>query len=364
MIPPSVDVKLGMLTYLTSSPRLGGRLREKLGDFIVDEVLMGKRASRVLLGKETFPNKGPFLYLVVAKFVRMDTRKLALHISNIVSGRVRYAGLKDSNSISFQFLSIEGRYKIMSLKNGFLMKPVGRYVEPISRGMNNGNYFTLVVRGVNSLPKSLFFPNFFSYQRFGVKEPFNHEIGKLLLLRSIKEAIELIELQGYQVGPVRSLKQLAVSLGVDLLRLYIHSYQSYLFNMLLSRRILHGLEPEPGDFVLKQNGEIELYAGNRGELLLPLIGAMSREKGEWLREEIRKILRDEGISKEMFLFRELPEISALGDLRKAIGRALNIKMVRRPNYSVISFFLESGMYATSYMRELLKPLDPEAQGFI
>ncbi len=364
MIPPSIDVKLGMLIYLTSSPRLGGKLRGKLSDFIVDEVLMGKRASKVLLGKEIFPNNGPFHYLVAAKFTRMNTRKLVSRISNILGGKVRYAGLKDSNSISFQFLSIEGRHKIMSLKNGFLVKPVGKYVEPISRGVNDGNYFTLVVRGVSSLPESSEFPNFFSYQRFGFKEPFNYEIGKAMLLRSLKEAIDLIERQGYQVGSVRSLKQLAGSLGIDLLRLYIHSYQSYLFNVLLSRRILHSLKPELGDFVLKYNREIELYSGGRRELLLPLIGGMSKEKGEWLKEEVRKLLRDEGISKEMFLFRELPEISALGGLRKAVGRALSTRILGRSSYAIVSFFLESGMYATSYMRELLKPLDPEAQGFI
>ncbi len=364
MIPPNIDVRLGMLTYLTSSPRLEGRLREKLSDFIVDEVLMGKRASKVLLGRETFPNKGPFPYLVAAKFTKMDTRKLASRISGILGGKVRYAGLKDSNSISFQFLSIEGRYKIRCLKNGFLVKPVGRYLEPISRGMNDGNYFTLVVRGISSIPKLSNFPNFFSYQRFGLKEPFNHEIGKALLLRSLKEAIDLIERQGYQVRSAKSLKQLANLLGIDLLRLYIHSYQSYLFNILLSRRILHSLKPELGDFILKHNGEIDLYIGEDGELLLPLIGGMTKERGEWLKEEVRKLLKDEGISKDMFLFREIPEISALGGLRKAIGKASNIKVMERPSYAVISFFLESGMYATSYMREMLKPSDPEAQGFI
>ncbi len=363
-MPPSLDVRLGMLSYLTSSPRLEGKLREKLSDFIVDEVLMGRRASRVLLGREPFLKKGPFLYLVAAKFVKMDTRELISRINRVIGGRIRYAGLKDSRSISFQFLSLEGRYKASSLKNGFLVKPVGRYKEPISRGMHDGNHFTLVVRGISSMYELSEFPNFFSYQRFGIKEPFNHEIGKALILRSIEDAVDMIERQGYQAGSARSLKQLSNLLGIDLLRFYIHSYQSYLFNVLLSKRMFHGLELEPGDFIVKSNGEVELYEGKVGELLLPLIGAMSKEKGEWLKEEVRDLLRNEGISKEMFLFRELPEISALGGLRKALGRALDVKIIGRASYVVTSFFLESGMYATSYMRELLKPSDPKEQGFV
>ncbi len=361
--PPEIDKKIGMLTYLTRHPSINARLRERLSDFIVDEVLMGRRASRVLLGLEDFPSDGPYTYLVVAKFRRVDTRELVSLVARLTGGKVRYAGLKDARALTFQFLSLEGRYRLTTITNGLLVRPVGRCREPISRGMNDGNHFTIVVRGTSKLPEIEAFPNFFSYQRFGLSPPFNHDIGKALIQRRLKEAVSMIEEQGYEVGSATSMRQLADILGRDLLRLYVHAYQSYLFNLLLSKRIEIGLEPVEGDFVLKPSGEISLYP-EEGELLLPIVGAMTREARGWLKEAISRLLEREGVKKEMFLFRELPEVSALGGFRKALGRAKDLRIVSREGYVALSFFLEAGSYATSYLRELLKPRDPLAQGFV
>ncbi len=357
---PELDERLGMLTYLTGDSGIGGRIKERLSDFIVDEVLMGRRASRVLLGAESFPSEGPYHYLVAAKFIRMSTRELASLIHRELGGRARYAGLKDARAITFQFFSLEGRFRLRELRNGIWVKPAGRLSEPLSRGRNEGNYFTVVVRGAEPIPITDRFPNFFSYQRFGVRPPFNHDIGKALLLRDLRSATSMMAEQGYGTC-ARSLRQLASEVGVELLRLYVHSYQSYLFNLLLSRRLMEGLDPKEGDLVIKESGEVVLYP-EEGELVLPIPGAYTRVRG-WTSEALRNILREEGISLDLFLFRELPEISALGDLRVALARAKFLKSLERGGNVVLSFFLERGVYATSFLREIIKPVNPVAQGF-
>lgn len=361
MIVPQIDRELGMLNYMSESEPVSGKLREKLSDFIVDEVLSGKRASRAFLGKERFEGSG-FHYYVVLKYERIEDRELIRRVSRALGGRVGFAGVKDARSVSFQFISSNRRADMELRLRGAVIKWVGKG-EWISSGLNDGNHFSIVVRGVEELETIRRFPNFFSYQRFGVRKPYNHEVGRALVKREIEEACDLLAKQGYDASETRSLKQLSERIGKELLRFYIHSYQSYLFNLLLSERLEHGLSPEEGDFVLKPGGEISIYP-DEGELLLPVIGAFTRTKGGWLEERLKSLLRDEGLTREAFIFRELPEISSLGDFRKAVCEALSLKSKRGRGFVAFTFFLESGSYATSYLREIIKPRDPVSQGFI
>ncbi|MEM3371473.1 MAG: tRNA pseudouridine(13) synthase TruD [Candidatus Korarchaeum sp.] len=359
---PKIDRELGMLTYMSDSEPLKGKLREKLSDFIVDEVLSGRRASRVFLGMERLEGSGPFYIAVLLKYRRLDERALISKVSREIGGKLGFAGMKDARSLSFQFISATKIPKLELKISGAVLRYVGRG-DWVSSGSNDGNHFTVVVRGVSGMRPILRFPNFFSYQRFGVRRPYNHEIGRAILLREMEEAREMIASQGYRVEGARSLKQLSERVGSDLIKFYIHSYQSYLFNVLLSKRLEHGLSLKEGDFVLKESGEISIYP-ERGELLLPVPGAFTRTKGGWLDEELSALMKEEGLSKELFVFRELPEVSALGDFRKAICGVTSLRAVERSDFVTLSFFLESGSYATSYLRELMKPEDPAEQGFL
>lgn len=359
---PDIDRELGMLDYMSESEPLRGRLRERLSDFVVDEVLSGRRASRVFLGIEGLGGSGPFYVSVLFKHARLDERELISRVSREVGGKVGFAGMKDARSLSFQFVSTVRMPKRKLKLLGATLRYVSRG-DWISLGSNDGNHFTIVVRGVGGMRPIRKFPNFFSYQRFGVRKPYNHWIGKAVLCREMEEACDMIKKQGYEVEGARSLKQLSESIGLDLMKFYVHSYQSYLFNLLLSRRLRHGLSLEEGDFVLKRNGAISTHPEG-GELLLPVPGAFTRAKGGWLGEELNALMREEGLSREMFIFRELPELSALGGFRRAVCEVSSLRIVDRGGSVALSFFLESGSYATSYLREMIKPKDPIEQGFI
>ncbi|RDD54168.1 MAG: tRNA pseudouridine(13) synthase TruD, partial [Candidatus Korarchaeota archaeon NZ13-K] len=95
---PSIDRDLGMLAYMSDSRPVGGRLRERLSDFIVDEVLSGRRASRVFLGVEGLGGGGPFHTYVVFKHGRIDGRELISRISELIGGKVGFSGMKDARS--------------------------------------------------------------------------------------------------------------------------------------------------------------------------------------------------------------------------------------------------------------------------
>ncbi len=357
---PKVDKDLGMLTYLTETGRLPGRLRERPSDFVVDEVLGGVRASEAL--RREVGGNGRYLLLVGAR-IGMDTPSLARLISKKYGGRVRYSGLKDKRSVAFQYFTVDGRRKFTLRRRGLLIKPVGRRARHIRRGEADGNLFIVTVRGVKELEVPEKFPNFFSYQRFGLSRPYNHEIGRALVKRELREAAEMMVRQRHLASlPERiDLQTLSSRVGRDVIRLYVHSYQSYLFNVLLSKRIEEDmLSPEEGDYVLR-DGWI-LAHPEKGDLLLPLPGGFTKLRGGWLQDSLDSLLRDEGVSLEDFLFKEVPEVSGFGDFRKALESPRGVKVYVREGVT-LTFFLESGSYATSLLREAIKPEDPLSQGF-
>ena len=90
---------------------------------------------------------------------------------------IAYAGLKDRQAVTDQYVSIAGRAVELKLP-GLRVAPVGRTDQPINSRMSRGNAFTIVVRelrpteaamlrrGLPSLQKTGF-PNYFDDQRFG-----------------------------------------------------------------------------------------------------------------------------------------------------------------------------------------------------
>ena len=90
---------------------------------------------------------------------------------------IAYAGLKDRQAITEQFVSIAGR-AVELQRPGLRLAPVGRTHEPITSRMSRGNAFTIVVRDLSPVEAALLrrnlpslqktgFPNYFDDQRFG-----------------------------------------------------------------------------------------------------------------------------------------------------------------------------------------------------
>ncbi len=161
-----------------------------------------------------------------------------------------------------------------------------------TRDIWGGNEFTVRVRGINEAGRDNItciinqvmerggLPTYYGYQRFGLKRPNSHIIGKYIILGKFEEAInellthayptepprirearefiartgnyakalELIPRGGYRYYPERAvLRHLSSNprdfgnairkLPHELLTIYIEAYQSYIFNLALSERI-------------------------------------------------------------------------------------------------------------------------------
>lgn len=284
------------------------KIKELPEDFIVQEAM------------NLHIEKGPYFYYLVTK-KNWNTLDLIHEISERLHVKdVGYAGIKDRKAVTSQYISV-------SKKIPFTLKDVtftfiGRGTQRIFLGSLQGNTFTITVRDLDKRLKGVHkVVNYFGEQRFSMK---NALIGKMLIQKKFKEACTELELVAEKNDYVGALKKI----GRDKIILYVHAYQSELWNKL---------------------------AAKSKKKTIPIIGYLTEGK------DYEKILKEEGIRPEDFIVRSFPEISAEGGNRERVMKVQKFKTLSFTDdelhpgkkKQVISFFLEKGSYATTVLENLL-----------
>ena len=250
------------------------KIKEKPEDFIVEEVL-----------NLHFEEGSYFYYFVTKK--NWNTLDLVQEIAERLHVRdVGYAGIKDRNAVTSQYISVTKKISF-SLKN-VTFTFVGTGKQRIFLGSLLGNTFIITLRDLEKQVKPVKeVINFFGEQRFSVK---NTLVGKMLIKKQFKDACKELELEALHNDYVGALKKI----GKDTLKLYIHAYQSLLWNIL---------------------------AEKSKKKIIPIIGYLTEGK------DYDALLKKEGITKENFLMRSIPEISSEGGERPRIVQVENFKTI-------------------------------------
>ncbi|CAI1494094.1 putative tRNA pseudouridine synthase D [Thermococcus nautili] len=402
--------------HLSEKPGIGGRIKALPEDFVVIEeplpqIFEGRKHAIFLLKKRNWDTMA--VIKEIAKRAGISHREIG------------FAGTKDRHAITYQYISVpaEAKEKVESVQIRDVelrFVSCGRFIK---LGHLLGNRFRIIVRDVSEdaferakeiireLREKGGFPNYFGYQRFGERRVVNHLIGKLLLQGEFEEAARLFlgyadgSMEGdearknfWETGDVDraleefprflryertllytykktgSWKKAFLSLPLPIMRIFIHSYQSYLFNRYLSRRIeeLPLGEPLVGDIVVQVKGGIPYRDRTyrvtetninfvrekveRGEAMVsgPLFGfAMRRARG--LPGELEgEILEEEGLSLDAF--KRLPKpMAEPGGRRELLIRPIGMTYGYVPGTGMcFRFFLPKGVYATSVLREIMK----------
>ncbi|NPA24052.1 MAG: tRNA pseudouridine(13) synthase TruD [Crenarchaeota archaeon] len=439
-----IDRELGLEWYITDVPGTGGRLRTFLEDFIVEEITINGIVIWSTLSGRTIEleDSGSGWCWIAVEKRKIDTITVAFRIARSVEVSIRevtYGGLKDTVAIATQIFSVPSRARIDKLKNveddRVKILKIVRAGTPYTSQEMWGNRFTITVRDVErpelvdqclKQVRERGLPNYYGYQRFGLQRPNTHIIGKLIIMRRFEDA--LVEFLGRpwteeteEVSKARELflkgeycKALEVlprsmrflperrvlehlcrnpkdvigafrKLPPDLLRLYVESYQSYLYNRSLSMRIERALpirEAVEGDYVavLDHRGlptRHIIYVSSRSILdkvnqkiregkmclMLPVPGYSTRIMPGPQGEILRSVIKDEGISLDMFRLHEMPEADCPGTFRQASITPLIESLEKNEKIIRITFRLARGSYATVLLREIIKPQDPRSSGF-
>jgi len=442
---PGVEANVGIEVYASTGRGIGGVIKRTPEDFIVEEVLVdGSEASIRLEGEklDDLAEHGRYLICILVKR-GWDTLLAIEEVAKalgITSDRVGFAGIKDAEALTAQYISIGGvpasRVAEVNI-NGLAIKPLGFSSEKITPMKLFGNRFTITVRSVKLGEKTVRrriqyiareledfggIPNYFGHQRFGTIRPITHLVGKYIVKGDFENAMltfltyvspfenprvrevrrELRETMDFKRA-LKSFPEILIyerlalmhlskrtgdyvgafhKLPVNLRKLFVQSYQSYLFNRFLSTRIKRGIplkEAQVGDYsvtlssgglptrilIMVEESNIssvnEAIKEGKMALALPLIGpGQSTSKG--VQGEIeREILEEEGVSEEDFKRARIIKVDPHGGFRTALEKIVNFKagIISGENSNEVSvkfrFTLHKGTYATIVLREFMKP---------
>jgi len=421
----TAESDIGMRYYLSGADGTGGRIKTMPEDFIVREISKHPEASddgRFAIAEVTSRN------WETNRLVRMMSRSM-----DISRERIGFAGTKDKRAVTTQLMSFEAptaSFSKVELKD-IAISNVYRSRRGIQIGDLIGNDFEITVRGCSASKDEISsaidsvssdirglggFPNYFGVQRFGTSRPITHLVGKSIVKGNIREAVDiyLSKLSDQELPEITEARKLladrsdlehavktmpktmsfekimaehlikhpdddigAISqLPTNLQMMFTHAYQSYLFNMMLSRRMELGIplnRPLEGDTVipLDQNkiplherpvivtsknidlAERQLISG-KAFLTISLFGSESEIADGPMGDIERKIIEDENMTNGNFIVPGLPYCSSKGSRREIVCPLEKIECSLTDDGYNVRFSLPKGNYATCLLREYMK----------
>ena len=443
-----VEKFVGIEIYATSKINgIKGEYKVLYKDFIVKEIDRNGRILDIKedytspnFSKELTDRFTTFNLIKINKDTFEAVKKISIALK-IPYKLFSYSGLKDKQAISVQKVSIKGNYveKLKKLKiRGIFIRNVYPTKKSVRLGSHLGNNFTITIRNlgnvkevIHNIEKNLDFmrnfgfPNYFGLQRFGNYRPNSHIIGRLLLKGDYENAFKEYVSTTYSTEPKHSREvrsdfrmngnleraynnfpkilryernmiqylienkkdyQGAINtLPIDLIRLLISSFQSYLFNKMLSLRVKKGIplfKPVKGDVICildDYNGNITkvkyTFGGiydkylkralklNRASIVLPIIGKNTiLDEYPPMKNIFKEIAKLDQIDENIFHSKFVDESEFKGSIRAVSVKPSNLKMLEHKddefyqgkNKIKIEFSLQKGSYATMLLRELIK----------
>jgi len=424
-VPPLPERAIGLEFYGSTAPGVPGRLKSSSDAFRVTEI-------------SSYPLPDPEGTYSVLRVLSRDweQHELADAIARRLGlGRnaVQWAGTKDRRAVAERLLSYRG-----PLPDRDLGLPRVEIVEAyrardgLVLGHHYGNAFDVLVDQLACPPTEAAtayraveaelraaggFPNFFGPQRFGEVRPITHEVGRWVVRGNLARAVDAYLIDrpaGGREGTgdearaayaehrdaARALREFPPeyrfertllehlarghpperafrALSRDLRLLFVHAFQSYLFNRWVSERVAEGLplaSPVEGDEILRigRDGSVrsqegipvgadnlaectELVARGRALVAGPLVGYETPSATGPAGALLDRLLAVEGVDRAMFQLPTTPEIASRGAARAVLVPMPPLGIAPEGDDRVrFLFALPKGSYATVLLREFLK----------
>ena len=340
----------GQDPFLTSHvPGIGGQIRTMPEDFQVDE-----RPLYLPCGE------GEHLYITITKR-GLSTPDLVRRFASslgIKAQSIGVAGQKDARAVTTQMVSLQGvtPERVMALKTDDTLLNIhilGRHRNRLRTGHHAGNRFRLTIRKVADHAKETVpavleqlttrgVPNYFGPQRQG-KDGDNYKTGAALL------------------HDARRRQKMNRNQRIW----YLNSYQSFLFNRILARRIDQIDRLFVGDWAMKsdngacfqvEDADKEQPRADRFEI--SPTGILFGSRVSWADGQPGAI--EEAVLAEAGATKDTLIAAAKACGFRGERRALRVPLTKLDwtvdgDTVTICFGLPPGAYATSVLRELMKP---------
>jgi tRNA pseudouridine13 synthase len=415
---------IGLEMHATSSPGIGGKLKVAPEDFTVDELSI-------------IPSPGGSLYTVATVKVRnWEMNRLVRELSRalrISRRKITFAGTKDKRAVTTQLMQFQASVEaVQSLRIPDVeVSNVYGTNRKIDLGDLAGNRFKVVARNLECTEDEAMartesiagelaelggFPNFFGVQRFGALRPVTHLVGKAIIQGDFEKAVmtylgnpaegeepeafaarkALEETRDFSAALHSYPRNMSFELAMlnhlsqnpgdfvgcvkvlpkNLQMMFVHAYQSFLFNRMMCERMRAGIplgEPVIGDVVLPVNRDmlpdherwIEAKEDNvetlrararEGKAFVSgvLFGWESVYASGQPGEIERKVVEDEGLRHEMFMIPQVPRLGSKGSRREMLAPVGHLGWKVEDGKAIFEFSLNKGCYATTLLREFMK----------
>ncbi len=403
----------GIECYCTEFAGTGGSIKQASGEFrvseLVDESLLAGVSAK-FDGTHRYP-------LFILEKEGLDSNHALMEIERVHRLRLRVMGIKDAKAVTRQYAGAGHAWKdppkrlqtqhTLLLLQGFTKKPVGK--ESLA-----GNEFEIAIhdaKGAAGFEQEMDkIANFYGLQRFGSERLVTHLVGREIVKKNFAEAVRLLlcytteydsassreirkrcedpanyrrvlgemprgmDIERMLLGalaegraPIAALRAVPITIR----RLFVQAYQSFLFNRCLSAAVAAGediLAPKDGDLCFEMEGPFTfgriIKYNASGKTMVPAVrmAGYTFQPGKGRFETItKKLLEEENVAARDFYVKEMQELSQQGGFRQAPLWCRGFALANDPLR--VSFRLPKGSYATTLLRELIKPDDPIAAGF-
>lgn len=408
-------------TYITPQTGIGGKIRVKYEDFHVEEIpetLPSGTGPNTWLFIEKVGRNTLDVVLDVAKELHLNRKRMGFAGMKDKTAITRQ-WICISNIEPDKLLNLEEKlYNVKILK-------ITQNEKKLRIGQLIGNKFRILIRDTSDLEndtenaKEILTQlteqgvlNYYGWQRFGKNRPNTHIVGKYLTKNDLKGAVDSYignpypeeanhikaarELydngyyeEAYDSMPAgmryekmmlrtlmkeknnneeltdESYKKILLSLPKPLSRMFIHAYQSFLFNKAVSERSKLGLNKYVEGDIIIDNEEHLVHQFEEKEIQekiinfevhpsAPLFGSKMPIAGGVEGEIEREILDHENLKLEDFKVTKMPKLGSHG-LRRAIRfKVWDIEVKNTDDGIMVEFSIPKGCYATAVLREIMK----------
>ena len=409
-------------TYVTSQKGIGGSIRNQYEDFYVEEIpemFPTGEGPNIWIWIEKIGRTTLDVVLDIARDLHIDRKRMGFAGMKDKKALTRQWICIANMESEEQFRQVEN---LDIYKTDFLEITRGR--KKLRMGQLNGNKFKILIRDLDDIEKSADvanevlkqleqtgIPNYYGWQRFGKPRTNTHLVGEALIQNDLAEAVrryignpspeesnenqlarqayddgdleKSLELMGkgmrYEKMMIRQLikdskkgeltdkayMNALHALPKPLQRMFVHAYQSYLFNDVVSRRVDMGINKYvEGDIIIDNEEHIirdktpeeyqELIDNFEVNPTVPLYVTKVPFAGGEVGEMEKAVLDSYGLEKSDFEVPKMPRLGSHG-LRRAVRFQVWDASAKATDDGVLAeFSINKGSYATAVLREVMK----------
>ena len=412
-------------TYITSHKGIGGKIRTRYEDFYVEEIPESEPSGTgpntwffiEKVGRDTLE-----VVLDVARELHIDRKRMGfagMKDKRAVTRQwicVSNSEVEDIEKLQDKLYKVDILKIMQNEKKLRIGQLIGNKFRLLIRDTEDPEKDSEMATEILAELSKTGVPNYYGWQRFGKKRSNTHLVGKALLENDLKkvvgcyignpyeeepehikkprqlyddgkweEAFEempgsmryekmmlrtlLKEMKKKDIEDIDSLEEHSYrraisSLPKPLRRMFVHAYQSFLFNKAVSERAKLGINSYvEGDLIVDNEEHMVHELGDDIDCRIknfevhptaPLFGSKVPLAGGELGEMEQKIIDEEGVTLEEFKVPKMPKLGSHG-LRRAIRFKIWDASAKATDEGVlVEFSIPKGCYATAVLREIMK----------